>query len=164
VSSSVPSLPAFGRSDRRWARPWSREQLLLLSVGQVVGLCLVAIGTYGAGGASRPTEGMRWLTVSVLGLFCAGIANGLWLMSGRVRITQVRVMLRGAGPRSPRRRRPARIGVVRATAEVSLVTHPRSSSYHRDTCVLVTGRVSTTSASRGCHESAGLRACEVCEP
>lgn len=159
--SSSSTLVSAG--DTRSGGPWSRRQFGALIAAQLLGLLLVCVGGYGAGGTGRPTVGLRWLALSALGLMCVGIANGTWLMIARRRLMWARVQLLGVGAVAPRPRRATRSTFAGRVPAADLVTHARAIRYHRSTCDLMTGR-DPVAAARTVHEAAGLRGCEVCEP
>jgi hypothetical protein len=135
----------------------------LLVGGYAVGLAAMGVGSYGAGGETTPVGGLRWLAVSIVGLLCSGIANGLWFMQARARIARERVLLLGPGAPRPRYLRSSLAMVSPPPSAEHVVSRPGSALYHRPGCALVVGRPAEA-APRAGHDDRGRRPCEVCEP
>jgi hypothetical protein len=138
---------------------WTRSHLALLSVMAGVGLAVIAVSWYGSSGTRQPSQQVRWVAVSIVGLTVSAVANVAWVLRCR------RVIGRAL------RTLPATLGWVGSSAsqaaapesEEIFVTAAPSTLYHRPDCVFAAGRT-VRSASPAAHQRAGLSPCEVCEP
>ena len=141
--------------------PWTQDHRIALVLRNGVALTLMIVGWWMASGTTSIGAEVAWLSVAVLGLVVAGIANGLWLAMGYRSIVLARnvVITPGQDLNPVRTETPARP----AEGETSLVTADAMSRYHRTDCQLVVGKELRT-AARSLHEQSGRRPCEVCEP
>lgn len=166
----VPSARSPGRGPAEWLRdlaiaPWhpgdtlSYLLLRLIALGGLVG-CWV-----GVSGEAQVSRQLDWLTGGVAALIFAGVADTVWLLTGRRAVQGRKRALLGpvtlavgnllrtahAGEPSP--------GAERAPAAAAL----RMTSYHRPDCIFVRGKA-TIMADVAEHARAGRRPCAVCRP
>jgi hypothetical protein len=140
--------------------PWRPSDATRLLLVEVTGATAVIGGWLGAADTSDLAHQLGWVTVAVVGLVIASTGNTLWLLAGRRNVG-----LRLQTALAERDARPRGLGSAPAapTQQSCLVAVPKGSRYHRQDCVLVIGKTTTTRAVEE-HLAQGLRACEVCDP
>lgn len=144
-------------------RLWGFWPALIVLAGNAVALLLVAAGWVAVSGARSLPDQQNSINVGMAGVLVAGVANAVWLGTGRrsVRILRGEVLPDpGAGAEAAGREAPRNMAVV---ASADLVTVPGTTRYHRPDCPMARGKT-LTSARQADHERAGLMACEVCRP
>jgi hypothetical protein len=137
-------------------------------VANGIGMMLLIAGWWQASGLSAARHQLAWLNLSVLGLVVAGAANGMWLARVRRVVTLARGVALPFRPVAPVEH-ASLAGPALGSAGSNghgpgqLVSGSGMSFYHRATCQMVAGKEAQV-ASRGEHEQAGRRPCEVCWP
>jgi hypothetical protein len=146
-------------------KPWTSRDLTSL-VGRVaVGLVVMAMAIYQAGGKATVAAQLPWASWAVGGFVIVGLANGLWLLALRQTIgRRYRLLFDDLTPE--------RVGAVRSVSarrvpvvldESALVAAAGMTRFHRARCLLASGKT-VKSSSRAGHRRAGRQPCGVCEP
>ena len=152
-------LVGLGGPSTCWG-PWGRSDLVRLVGANAIGLALITIGVYAVAGADSVGAQLRWLNISAAGLVLAGASNGLWLLRCRDVLAEA-----GLGiliPEGAQAIVASRVGASGADSP-QFVAGAGMSHYHRADCPLAMDKA-VVAASRGMHEGARRKACEVCEP
>jgi hypothetical protein len=146
--------------------PWTSDNVVRLLVLDLGALTLIIASWYLISGSTSLREQMAWLKLALIGLALSGVANGLWLMSGRRAIGLARVQVLG--------RLQSAVGAERVDQEQMIDSQAvprddtvfvgaRMSRFHRRGCPLAHGR-ELTGASRAELVDRGYQPCELCEP
>jgi hypothetical protein len=142
--------------------PWTSDNVVRLVVLNVAALGLLITSWYLISGTTSLEEQVGWLKIGMLGLALSGVANGLWLMSGRRAVGLARVQVLGALQKAAAARetdRPAR----NEAAHDLVYVGPRLTRFHTRDCPLADGR-DLVVVSRDEAAARGFQACELCEP
>jgi hypothetical protein len=155
-------------SRRPVVTPWTSDHLVGVVVANGIALMLLIAGWWQASGLGTAPHQLAWLNLSVLGLVVAGAANAMWLARVRRVVTLARGVALPFGPMAPIQDQSPRAPALGSASSnghgpAQLIAGPGMSFYHRATCQMVAGK-ETQVASRGDHEEAGRRPCEVCWP
>lgn len=139
--------------------PWRSDDVAQVLIANAIGAVLVAVGAWVAHRQDTPGQQLGWINLSLAGLAVAGVMNGLWLSRSR---RALRAAIRNLWPSEPAETWDS--AAVNRPGSGELVSAPGTERYHRASCPLVAGRPEVIARSRGEHDRAGLRACEVCSP
>jgi hypothetical protein len=138
---------------------WTRRDVIVLGGGIGIGLAMIAGSWYGSSGTRQPSQQVRWVAVSIVGLALSALTNLAWVLRCRQAIGRalrtLPVTLGWVG-------RPSAQAVEPGSEEI-FVAAASSTLYHRSACVFAEGRA-VRSGSRDGHQRAGLSPCEVCQP
>lgn len=129
-------------------RPWTSSAVVRSVQIQLVSALLIGAAWYGASGTASFAAEMDWLKLGVGGLVLSGVANGLWLMSGRQAVGVAALQAFGNVVSKQSERDPY-------VAETFAVLG--GTRYHRTGCQMLVGRSSRPARAE-------LRPCELCRP
>lgn len=142
--------------------PWQVEDLFRTYVGIAVATAVVFGSWWIAAGTVKSTTQVAAATVAVLALAMMGVANCLWIVTGRRAVALRRkAMCANAAAVVEALQVRAPQPVVRPGPAVVAV--PGSQLYHRQTCPLTAGR-SLVDLGDGDDLGIGHRACPICAP
>jgi hypothetical protein len=139
---------------------WARKHLVALGLAAGAGLAMIVISWYGSSGTRQPSQQVRWVPLSIIGLAVSAFANVTWVLrcrrviGGAVRALPALLGWVGSGATPP----------SESLQEEAFVTAAPATLYHRRHCVFAASGRTLRSAPRAAHERAGLSPCEVCQP
>jgi drug/metabolite transporter (DMT)-like permease len=138
--------------------PWSRGDVVRLTVGVAAGGIVVVLAWNGVATESRLEDQKGLIAIGVAGFLVAVLAQSLWLRQGRRAVAAyaatVRTSLAAVVEQPP---------AVEATGGDGLVATAGMHHFHRAECPIALGRGWRTEPRR-IHESAGRTPCGICTP
>ncbi|MEW6472106.1 MAG: hypothetical protein AB1679_07540 [Actinomycetota bacterium] len=138
--------------------PWSRGDVVRLTVGVAAGGILVAMAWNGTATRSRLDDQTGFIVLGVAGFLVAVFAQSLWLKRGRRAVAAyaatVQTTVAALADQPPTAPVRAGDGLV-ATAGIR--------HFHRSDCPIAAGR-GWSSEPRRSHEAAGRTPCGICAP
>jgi drug/metabolite transporter (DMT)-like permease len=138
--------------------PWSRGDVVRLTVGVAAGGIVVVLAWNGVATESQLDDQKGLIAIGVAGFLVAVLAQSLWLRQGRKAVAAYAATVRtsvAALVEQP----PA----VEAAGGGGLVATGAMAHFHRAECPIALGR-GWSAEPRRVHESAGRTPCGICTP
>jgi hypothetical protein len=138
--------------------PWSRGEVVRLTVGVAAGAIAVVLAWNGAATESQLDDQKGFIAIGVAGFLVAVLAQSLWLRQGRKAVVAyaatVQTSVGGLLEQPPATPVSGGDGLV-AAAEMH--------HFHRPDCPIAAGRGWSAEPRRN-HEAAGRTPCGICTP
>jgi hypothetical protein len=136
-------------------RPWKPGDTPAVLTLNALAAVSVLVCWIGSATEVRFHDTLYWLQGAIVAALVASVANGLWLLAGMRQLRARRRLLIETWPRQP--------ASVASTREPDVVTAERMTTYHRPSCLLVSGKA-LRSGTRAALEGRHKRPCGMCQP